>query len=338
MRRSRKSGSGKVLILVLLLLLVGCGLFFLRSMERQELEQVTSDTEDIPELQRARVYYDDSWYAMRDDLTNILVMGVDKFSGTASSDPDGYTNSQQADFLLLLSIDDADKSIRALHINRDTMAEIERLGLGGVRLGSYTGQLALAHTYGSGGRDSCSNEVRAVSRFLYDVPIAHYYSVTMDAIPVLNDMLGGVTVYVEDDFSKADPSIKQGTEQRLMGDQALHFVRERGGMEDSTNLSRMRRQRAYMEALYQRMMEVLSKDESFATRMGIKLADYSVSDLSSDQLSKLADRVKDYRFKGIESVAGEAVVGDQFMEFYADEEALTEQVIRLFFEPDPKQS
>ena len=43
-----------------------------------------------------------------------------------------------------------------------------------------TGQLALAHTYGSGEEDSCENTVLAVENLLYGVGIDHYVSLTMD--------------------------------------------------------------------------------------------------------------------------------------------------------------
>ena len=121
-------------------------------------------------------------------------------------------------------VDKTAHSFSALHINRDTMAEIQRLGVGGVKLDTVTAQLALAHTYGSGGRDSCRNTVQAVSRYLYDVPVQHYFALPMDAIPVLNDLAGGVTVHVDDDFSNTDPSIVQGKDVTLRGDQALTFV------------------------------------------------------------------------------------------------------------------
>jgi len=332
MRSSNKSAKAKIILLVLLLLFIGGALHGLKLWDKQEQNREASYTAE-PELERVRVSYDGSWYTLRDDLECILLMGVDKFSGS-TPDENNYINDQQADFLLLMIIDDRDRSFRTLHINRDTMAEIERLGLGGVRLGTFTGQLALAHTYGSGGRDSCRNQVNAVSRFLYDVPISHYYAVTMDAIPVLNDLVGGVTVYVEDDFSKIDSTIVQGTRQRLIGEQALHFIRARGNMQDSSNLSRMKRQQAYMEAFYDQLTAAIKKDDTFVTRLGLRLTDYSTSDLTTDALQSLSDRVKEYRYIGLETIEGEAKVGNEFMEFYPNEQALQNQVIRLFFEPD----
>ena len=334
MRRARrKKKSGRLTLIIALLVLIGVGLLsvhFWEKSQRDREAELAAETDVYAAPERARVYYDNAWYEMRGDLETYLVMGLDKYEST-KSDPDSYNNNQQCDFLLLMIVDRDTKSYSALHINRDTMAEIQRLGLGGVKLDSFTGQLALAHTYGSGGRDSCRNTVQAVSRFLYDVPIDHYFSVTMDAVPVINDLAGGVTVHVDDDFSRVDPSIEKGKDVRLVGQQALRFVQARGGVGDNSNLSRMNRQREYMNGLYKQFSDKLANEDGFAARMASKLADYSVSDLTTTELGNLAERMKGYRFTTIYTIGGEAVVGEEFMEFYADEADLQSQVIRLFF-------
>mgnify|MGYP000585160404 FL=1 len=68
----------------------------------------------------------------------------------------------------------------------------------------------------------------------------------MDAVPILNDLLGGVEVTVLDDFSGIDDTLIKGETVTLHGDHALTYVRERYGLEDSSNSTRMVRQRQYM--------------------------------------------------------------------------------------------
>ena len=63
-----------------------------------------------------------------------------------------------------------------------------------------------------------------------------------------------------------------------------------------------------------------------------KLADFNVSDLTSDEMVNLAEKVKDYRFTGIRSIPGEATLGEKYMEFYTDETALQELVMEIFFQ------
>ena len=326
--------ASRLALVIALLAVIGGSLFGMHAWEKQREKQAAEalPAEDPLPNERASVYYDGAWYRLRDDLETFLIMGLDKTEETIN-ETESYNNKQQADFLLLMIVDKTHGSYTALHINRDTMAEIQRLGLGGKKLNTFTGQLALAHTYGSGGKDSCRNTVKAVSRFLYDAPVDHYFSVTMDAIPVLNDLVGGVTVHVDDDLTAADPVLVQGTDVTLHGDQALHFVRARTSVTDGTNLSRMNRQRVFLDALYTQMRTRLQNDSRFALSMANRLAEYSTSDLIPEELSELAERLKDEEFRGILSTMGEAVEGEKYIEFYPDETRLKESVLQIFFEP-----
>lgn len=84
-------------------------------------------------------------------------------------------------------MDKENGTCQVLQLNRDTMTQIESYGVAGESAGTYEGQLALAHTYGSGGQDSCRYQAKAVSNLLYGVSVDHFCSVTMDAVAVIND-------------------------------------------------------------------------------------------------------------------------------------------------------
>lgn len=263
----------------------------------------------------------------RKDLETILVMGLDK--NERSEMLEGYVNKTQSDFLLLLVIDQENRSINSLHINRDTMTEITRLGVFGGATGKYTAQIALAHAYGSGGSDSALNAVKAVSNFLGGVKIDHYMTFTMDSVALVNDMVGGVTVLIEDDFSEMDPSLVQGQEITLKGEQALHFVRGRTNVADGTNLNRMARQRQYMMGLYEKIMAAAAQDEAFPEKLVKKLADAFDTDLSVYQLDSLFDTLLECKMGEILTIEGENVRGE-FMEFYADPDSVAQAVQTLF--------
>lgn len=274
-------------------------------------------------------YYNGAWYARR-ELETVLVMGVDKYA--ADTETDSYVNQEQADFLLLLVLDRNAGVCTALPLNRDTMTEITALGLAGERTGSFTGQLALAHTYGSGGLDSAHNEGRAVSTLLYGTEIDHVMAFTMDAVPVLTDAVGGVPVVVEDDFSAMTDQLPMGQEVTLRGDLALTFVRGRGSMGgEKTNLNRMARQNAYLQGLY-RQLQGAAQDEGFLTQLLLELSPYLDTDCTAAQLNDLYRTVVQDRLEVLDAPAGEAVEGSEFMEFYVDEDALRQTVIDLFYE------
>ena len=323
MRHYRKP----LICLLVCLLLAAAGLGILRNMEKRSGEQPASS--EMTE-EEGLTYFDGSWYRQRDDLETVLLLGLDQMEQPQSAD--GYRNDMQVDFLLLLVIDEGQKSCQMLQLNRDTMTEIPILGVAGDEAGSFTGQLALAHTYGSGKADSCFNAAKAVSDLLYGVPVDHFVSMTMDGVARINDLAGGVTVRIEDDFSQVDPSLTEGSQICLSGSQALTYVRARGGMEDSSNLQRMRRQRTYMQALYEKVKTCVEEDENFMTEAAARLSDCMVSDYTANQLAALGNLLSACSMGEILPLEGSAKQGKEFMEFYVDEEALQQTVITLFYE------
>ena len=111
-------------------------------------------------------------YFPRQDITTVLVMGIDKYGPVEKSDM--YTNTGASDMNMVLIFDEVNKVCNILHLNRDTMLEMPVLGIGGKPAGTMYGQLALAHTFGTGLSDSCENVRKTVSDFLYGVEIDYY--------------------------------------------------------------------------------------------------------------------------------------------------------------------
>ncbi len=293
-------------------------------------KKTTTASGAAPGLPTDEITYQGETYRIRKGLTTILVMGLDKYDRQEGMM--GFTNNLQSDFLILLVIDEEAKTCEALHLNRDTMTEIRSLGIGGGTAGTFIGQLALAHTYGSGGSDSCLNAVRAVSDLLCGVEIDHYMTLTMDAVATINDMVGGVTVTVLDDMTQVDPAMEKGKELTLMGDQALLYVRSRKGLEDSSNLNRMERQRQYMKGLYTNVMDQNRKDDTFLADALLAVSDSFASDCAVTQLESLAELMDSCEMLPIRSLEGKAKKGEEFMEFHVNEDSLMKNVIALFCE------
>ncbi|MBQ1263313.1 MAG: LCP family protein [Oscillospiraceae bacterium] len=280
---------------------------------------------------RKTITYEGKEYQLRDNVQTILIMGIDNAEDEASLD--SYNNDKQADFLSLLVLDRDNNTVKTLQIDRDTMAEINILGVDGDSVGVKTAQLSLAYSYGSGKKDSCKNTVKAVSKFLYETPIDHYISITMDAASELNDMLGGVEVTILDDFTVFDKSLVKGETVLLNGKQALTYVRSRSDIGDETNVSRMKRQRQYIDALYKKLTKTVSEDKLFISKVGIKLSKYMVSDCTVPQLERIARFVSQYDTDSVVEIKGESKQGEQHVEFYPDESALRKQIVELFYEP-----
>jgi LCP family protein required for cell wall assembly len=315
-------------ILVAVILLVSL-LFSLLSLWESGFESADVFDNGVPD--DGRINLNGSYYLPNKDLDVILLIGVDKY--TSQEKGESYNNDQQADFLMLLLLDKEKESYTALHLNRDTMAEIPILGVRGETAGTMTGQLALAHTYGSGRLDSCRNTVKAVSNLLYGVKIDHFIAFTMEAVAKINDLSGGVTVTIQDDLTSVSPQMQKGATLTLTGDLALSYVRTRYGLEDSSNLRRMERQRQYLKALRSAILTKMEKNDSFLMEALDKVSPYMVSDCTVNQLSQLYNNLESYTDSGIQTVKGEAKVGEEFMEFYPDEAALKQLVVELFYVP-----
>lgn len=283
-----------------------------------------------PAIPQDVVKLNGTYYVPKKGLQTILIMGLDKYERPEASI--AYTNTMQSDFLLLAVIDEDAGQCDLLHLNRDTMTEIQRLGFGGADTGRFVGQLALAHTYGSGGSDSCLNAVKAVSHLLGGVKIDHYMTLTMDGVGKINDLVGGVTVTLLEDFSELDPAMKKGQTVTLKGEQALLYVRTRQGIGDQSNLSRMERQRQYLEAFYIKLMEKNRQVNDFLKSTLLKLNDAFETDCMTSQLETLSKVLEKCEVAPIRTIDGEAVLGEEYIEFYVDEASLQEAIISLFYE------
>lgn len=312
-----------LLILILVLLVILSGLRILESTvfsRRQEQAEPTSSST----IERNGIEY-----FPRQDITVMLLMGIDEEGPVKASD--SHKNTGEADMVALVIFDETSQQIDILCLNRDTMVEMPVLGIGGKNAGTYYGQLALSHAYGTGLEDSCENTKKAVSDFLYGLDISHYVAMNLDAISMLNDAVGGVTVNITDDFSDVDPTIQQG-EMTLMGQQAIHYVQVRKDVGDQKNVSRMQRQQDYMEGFLKSFRRANS-DESFVIDTYDAVSDYIVTDFTAKSMSATLNQYSDYTLDEVVTPEGEHKIKGQHNAFYADEQKLDELILRLFYAP-----
>lgn len=265
----------------------------------------------------------------KENLETILVLGLDK--NEYPDDSRAYINDMQGDFNLLLVLDHSTNTCSPLLLNRDTMTEITRLGVFGDEAGTFTGQLALAHTYGSGGSDSCLNSKRAVQDLLGE-DVDHYMSFTMESVPAVNDAVGGVAVTVLEDFGENYPQLKKGGEVLLTGENALVYVRGRQNVGDQTNTGRMERQEQYMSALIEKLRSCAKENPDFLTNLTLKLGDAFQTDYTVSQLQALSELLLDCQIEPFVTLTGETRKGEEFMEFYVDEAALAQTVQNIFYQ------
>ena len=313
-----------VAILILVLVLLFSGLQILESTVLRPQGGAVHSGSDRTIIRDGVEYYP------RMDTTVVMVAGIDQTGPMVNSG--SYNNSGAADMISLLIFNDTTETVNVLSLNRDSMVDIPVLGLGGKPAGTIKGQLALAHTYGSGLEDSSRNLRTAVSEFLYDIDIDYYVTLNMDAIAILNDAVGGVTVNVTEDFSDVDPSIGMG-EVKLTGKQALTFVRSRAGVGSQLNLSRMERHKEYMDGFMEALETKMSIDNRFVLNTYESVVDYMVTDCTASVLASILDQFSDYEMGEIITIDGENVKGEKYMEYYVDQEDLDRIVLEYLYAP-----
>ena len=310
-------------ILILVLVILYSGLRILESTVLRPEQQTVV-------VERKTVTHGGVDYFPRQDVTTVLVLGIDQFGPV--SDSGTYNNHGAADMNLLLIFDEASETCHILHFNRDTMVEMPVLGLGGRQAGTLYGQLALAHTYGTGLTDSCENSRETISNLLHGIKIDYYVAMHMDAISILNDAVGGVRVNVRDDFSKVDETISMGS-VLLSGDQALTFVRTRANVGDQLNVSRIERHKEYLNGFAAAFRAAREENPELLVEAYDQVSPYLITDCSVNAISGMIERYGDYAVGEVISPAGENIRGEKYYEFYLDEEAFDDLVLRLLYAP-----
>lgn len=310
-------------VLAVVLVLYGGGRWLEKRAEKPETRT------QLPQADQETVEVDGVTYRKKSRLTTILVMGVDH----ETQETYDYRKAGQADFLRLIVLDNKNKTVQQLQIDRDTITPVTMLGVLGDRYEPVTQQICLGYAFGDGRQSSCEVTVEAVENLLGGQKIDQYLSMGLDGISTLNDLAGGVTVTLEDDFSAIDPAMTKGTTLTLWGDQAEVYVRTRRSIGVGTNEARMARQEQYIRQITSQLDAKVQQDQNFVLTAYDALEPYLYTNIPRGQLANEAWTAKDYERMDTIKPDGTYQVGeDGFMEFYPDADALQQAVLQLFYE------
>ena len=308
--------------------------------EEEEDSEMRKDPAYSTDWQEGWVSLDGKVYEYNEEIRTFLVMGIDDAHNQATDkEIIEKTSGGQADGLFLVIINPMDESIKVLAVNRNTEVPITLANMGkdGSDEGNYDGPIAIQHAFGGGKERSCELTRDAVSKLLFDMPIHAYMSIGYEAIPKINDAVGGVTLTIPegmDDLLKINKNWTAGSTVTLKGQDSVNFVRKRDTEEFESARKRLARQKLYLTRLIKQLKEETKKDITLPINLYGKLKDYIVTDLTVDEMSYLVSDYAGYSFDGedIYTMEGETVLKDDgFEHFYPDEEALRALVIRLFY-------
>ena len=280
---------------------------------------------------REMITYKNETYVKKGNLETYLIAGIDA-PGKVEKVTE-YDGTGQCDVLAVIVRDRSTDECKLLTIDRNTITEVKSLDDDGTCLAATDIQISLAHSMGLDQKVRAENTVDAVSHLLGDATIDGYAMVNMGAIQVVNDMVGGVTVTIEDDFSDVDPSMKKGETVTLMGEQAEKYVRSRKEISDGSNQNRMSRQSTYEEAFKPAFRNKCAENSKFPLEVYHAMEDYMTTNISAKKFCRLAILMSDENQD--EKVAISGTYGldeDEWQTFTPDEDSLQQAIIELFYE------
>ena len=339
---SEKKKTMRAVIEIIIAVLVIIAVYFIiRGMDRHDVRIQQAATEN--ETQRVWKEFQEKPVSIKlhkktwkfaHPVQTYLFIGTDK-SGNEDAEGEEYHGSM-ADALMLVVVDKEEKTYGILQLNRDTITEVPMLLQDGSANASAQMQLCTAHWYGKDKAASCDNTVETVSKMLGGLPIDGYYALKMDAMPLLNHEVGGVTVTLEDDMTKLDPAMKKGATLTLTDRQAELLMQSRYAMDDDRNTQRMRRQQIFLKAFMKKIKKQNAGDVNATVKLYDRLRPYATTDIKMNDLTALLKDMQGYTDKGIITIDGTSKIGEKLhdgkkhWEFYMDEDSLETSMKQLY--------
>ncbi len=269
--------------------------------------------------EEADAYYNGVAYNYNDKLVNILIIGVDR-------QKPGVSKKHQADALFLVSLDSENKSVNVISISRNTIANVDSYDINGDYFATSKQQLCLAYTYGSDDKQSSELTTKAVSGFLYGIPISGYYTIFMNSLKDIVDSVGGVPVSISENMTAVNPSFKSGADITLTGSNVLTYLRYRG----ESNAPRLERQKSFIKSFTAQAKKAVLKDLTLPIKMYNKLSSNTVTNVDATSAAYLASEAlkASFDFRGVEGVNGS---DGTYETFTADETQLYELLLDVFY-------
>ena len=331
----------KVLLIILLCFLIIIGSLFgtFLVLRKRGKDRLTSkngnasfptDIIDAMENDGEVIYKNGEKYVLNKNIVSFIFMGVDKtdINGTKQNG-----NAGQADSISLIALDTAEKRVKVLPISRETMVDVDMYSATGEKTGTEKKQLCLAYSYGNGGKTSCENVKKSVSRLLYGMDIKSYYAMELEGVSKLTDKIGGIDLTALETLNGSYSIIKNES-VNLKGGKAIFYIQERSN-DLTANQGRMARQKQFMSALTKKCgKNILSNFTNLVTYYNV-LKPYSYTDLSLSDVTYLASECLSTKLLNeIEylDISGNTSLGkDNHSEFNADSNSVYNAVVDIFY-------
>lgn len=279
--------------------------------------------------------YNGKKYKYRQELVNILCLGIDKSFSMPYIEAD-RGNIGMSDAIILVSVDTKRNEVKAIAIPRDTVTEIQTT-IDGELSSKERMRLCIQYAYGVSMQQSNKLTVDAVSNLLYDLQIQRCCAINFEALPIINDAIGGVDVEVREDVEEWESRLPYGETVHLEGDLALRFVKVRNKHDLNGAALRTQRQKQYIEAFVEKAKRVVKKDPTIPLTIFQELQKDGnmCTDITAEDIMYLMPELLGISFSEdmVQMIPGESVVSeDGHTDYRMDVEAVKEIVINTFYE------
>jgi len=290
---------------------------------------------------RKYLVVDDTKYYMKDNMYNILVLGIDK-DGPIENETGNLGDNGQSDVLVVLSIDKETGEIKIIEIPRDSIVPVDESGGKGLSNYIKDEQLCLQYAYARSSAEGAELTKKTVEDLL-NIDINNYVALSFGGLADIVDFVDGVDITFSHDyriFSKIhDPSdphwinYKAGDTQHMCGTQVLDFVQYRDTSIHYTNMERMDREKDFVNAFINKAKEYIKEDYSKATDFIPVISPYMTTDINPTQyveLISLALSAK-YNMDNIIKVPGESMDWNEHDGYMIDKDELLKIILSIYY-------
>lgn len=289
------------------------------------------------------IAYDGKIYEYNEDIINLLFLGIDKHGLLEKETDFSNWDAGQADAIFVLSLNPESKTMKIVAVPRNSMVNLNVYDEDGNVEEQIRNQICLQYGYAGGGENGMTEVKRAVSELLYNLPIHAVTSIAYDAIPIMNDTIGGVDVVVLEDITHYDSTMVEGENVHLMGEHAYLYIQYRDVTSVGSPTARLQRQKQYLLAFIQQAKKQFREDALIVAQMYDALTEYMWTDITLDEAVYLATEVLDYTIEldSIHLLKGEDKITayinedgeeDFFDDYYLNEDGIKQTLIDVFYD------
>lgn len=347
--KSRLKKIAATLLGIILLIAAGSSLGFLylryqgEKNLKTEIRAISEDqnkTESVHETSEEKqkgfyITYNGKKYQYNQNVINILCLGIDKDIPIEEKRDTG--SEGLADVVILASIDTKENKLNFLAVPRETIVPVKLMDTAGNFVRTENEQITLQYAYGQTAEKSCELMTDAVSNLLFQLPVQRYCAINFQALPELNDAIGGVNLVSIETVHWWNGSFYEGQQLHLKGQSALDYVRQRDETIPKSSMGRLERQKQYITCYLEQAKEAVRKDLTLPIKMFRSLTENMCTNVTAADITYLVPELlnMDVDMDNIGMVPGETITGGEHEEYHVDTESLKQLVVQMFYTEVP---